>query len=74
MTDEIIIPNAIYLGKENIKLDGVPVVRSRYNLNNKDVQIIQEYGRRNCRVFIDGKMSSVDIYELGNYVTELVNE
>ena len=74
MTDEIIIPNAIYYGKENVKLDGVPAVRRRYNLNHKDVQVIQEVGNRNCSVFIEGRLSIMDATEVGEYVTELVNE
>ncbi len=74
MTGEIIIPNAIYLGKENIKLDGVPAVRRRYNLRGKEVQIIQEVGNRNCTVFIDERVSVVDATHVKDWVTELVNE
>lgn len=74
MTDEIIIPDSIYVGKDQVVLDGIFATRYNFVLKGKDVQIIREKGRRNCDVFIEGKYSSVDISELGNYVTELVNE
>ena len=79
MTDEITIPNAIYLGKENIRLsvykrNDTPAVRYRYNLNGKEVQIVLESGDKNCTVFIDDHLSMMGIGEVGDYVAGIVNE